>query len=73
MNETTKAVRPENSFYDDTPWKRLVRKLAEGRRQCNCGEAYEAPDGGCSYGCSSNKQSVRDEIARKLEDAGNAR
>lgn len=59
-------------------WQALVRKYANGRDICNCGDAYYANDGEyivtgvsgrfyngkhCKYGCSTNILNARDEIA----------
>ena len=61
-------------------YKMLVRKYADGRKICNCGEGYLSPCAcgidehgidrtdmlACNYGCSANKIYTRDEIARRV-------
>lgn len=61
-----RVLRPADGFYDDTPWKRLIRLYADGRRQCNCGEAYYNERQYCSGGCEANKLDARDEIATQI-------
>lgn len=62
-------------------YKRLVERYADGRRPCNCKEAYYSDDLGhsfdangkvhlgqiCQHGCSANRLTVRDQIAERVE------
>jgi hypothetical protein len=47
-------------------WCELVRRFADGRQPCNCGEAYRDKDGTCAHGCSSNLITAKYEIARRV-------
>lgn len=59
---------PEWIEQGRTPYERLVRYYANGRKVCNCGQAYRALDGGCRYGCSANQISAYNEIAGHIEN-----
>ena len=47
-------------------WQELVKRYADGRKICSCGEAYADAQGRCPYGCSSNCISAKHEIAEKV-------
>ena len=61
-------------------WKTLVKRYADGRPICNCGDAYLAPvgegydaDGNrrtdllvCQYGCQANQIYAKEEIAERI-------
>lgn len=47
-------------------WQELVKRYADGRKICNCGDAYADSQGMCQYGCSSNLISAKHEIAEKV-------
>jgi hypothetical protein len=61
-------------------WKELVRRYADGRPVCNCGEAWEYPCASgidangvkrddmlaCRYGCSANLIDAKYEIGRRV-------
>ena len=51
-------------------WIQLVEKFADGRRLCNCREAYYDERGRCKYGCSSNLISAKHEIAERVLASG---
>ena len=52
-------------------WRELVRLYANGRKICNCGDAYAKEDGRCEYGCSAAQIFTREDIAKKvLKDHG---
>lgn len=59
-------------------FKELIKRYADGRPICNCGEAYCSPCGEgrlngeprtdllvCRYGCSAAKIDAKNEIAEK--------
>mgnify|MGYP001594664983 CR=1 FL=1 len=50
---------------NEEKFKSLVVRFAEGRKLCNCREAYEDATGGCRYGCSANKIYTKYEIASR--------
>jgi len=50
----------------DPTYEILVKRYAEGRKLCNCKEAYQDASGGCAYGCSSNARSAKIYIAGKV-------
>ncbi len=60
-------------------WQSIVKKYADGRPICNCGDAYYSPCGEgylngvhkmdmlmCQFGCSSNQIQAKEEIAEKI-------
>lgn len=61
-------------------WQELVKRYADGRPICNCGEAYYTPCGhgidgtgrrrtdmlACQHGCSANKIYAKEEIAGRV-------
>ena len=60
-------------------WKELVKKYADGKPVCNCGDAYYTPCGIgicngverndiliCEHGCSANMYKAKEEIAKKI-------
>lgn len=61
-------------------WQKLIKRYADGRQICNCGDAYYTPCGvgidcdgnhrtdlpACQYGCSANQLFTRDDIARRV-------
>jgi len=61
-------------------WQELVKRYADGRPICNCGEAYYTPCGHgtdkegrkrtdmlvCQYGCAANIIAAREEIAGRV-------
>lgn len=47
-------------------WHRIVMAYADGRRICNCGEAYYDKEGRCEHGCQANLLQCKYEIAKKL-------
>jgi len=61
-------------------WQELVKRYADGRPICNCGEAYYTPCGHgidgdgrkrtdiltCQFGCSANRIFAKEEIARRV-------
>ena len=63
-------------------WAELVRRYADGRPICNCGQAYYTPIGhgtdkfgkkrtdmlACKYGCQANQYDLKDKIARRVLD-----
>lgn len=44
----------------------LVERYADGRKLCNCREAYQGKAGGCDYGCSANQIFAKYEIADRV-------
>lgn len=61
-------------------WQTLIKRYADGRHICNCGNAYLSPVGRgmdskgylrddmltCSGGCASNQITAREEVAEKI-------
>ncbi len=61
-------------------WQELVKRYANGRPICNCGDAYYSPCGSgidstgrertdildCEYGCSTNQISAKEDIAKRV-------
>lgn len=61
-------------------WKQLVKKYADGKPICNCGDAYYTPCGEgidaegrhrkdmlvCNHGCSWNQFDAKEQIAKKI-------
>lgn len=61
-------------------WQDLVKRYANGRPICNCGDAYYTPCGrgidgtgrertdmlACQYGCSANQIFAKEEIAARV-------
>lgn len=61
-------------------WKELIKKYADGRPVCNCGDAYYTPCGvgidrdgrhrtdmlACNHGCGANQYEAKEEIAKKI-------
>lgn len=43
----------------------LLKRYAEGRKLCNCQEAYYDEKGSCSGGCSANQIDAKYMIAKK--------
>jgi hypothetical protein len=60
-------------------FNKLIVRYADGRKICNCGEAYQEPcmrgikDGvercdlmGCKHGCSANQIEAKEYIAKRV-------
>lgn len=51
-------------------WTKLIVRLADGRKICNCGESYEVMchDAGCSAGQINAKYEVGERLTRGLTE-----
>lgn len=62
-------------------YKTLIKRYADGRLICNCGEAYLTPCASgliagvwrhdimaCAHGCEANRLAARDDIAGRIID-----
>lgn len=48
-------------------WNILVLRYADGRKPCNCGEAYYGRESGrCDHGCQANQFAGRRIVARGI-------
>lgn len=67
-------------------WRKIIKQYADGRKTCNCGDAYYSPVGEgsiggvpktdmmvCAYGCSSAQLTARDYIADRILGVENPR
>jgi hypothetical protein len=47
-------------------WSELIERYADGRKLCNCRQAYYDENGQCKHGCQANQYNLKDEIARRV-------
>ncbi len=51
---------------DELAWKVLIKHYANGRKICNCGNAYRKEDGGCFGGCTTNEILAKLDISSRI-------
>jgi len=51
---------------DERIFKDQIKLYADGRKICNCGQAYYNDKGHCEWGCSTNVIVAKHELVRKL-------
>ena len=75
-------TKPKVPFYcSDAYWGKLIERYADGRKPCNCGQAYYTNCGTarigdrvihdnpiCKYGCDANILDAKFEIAKRIYD-----
>ena len=47
-------------------WKKVIKRYAEGKTPCNCGNSYYDSEGNCPSGCSANCKNAKEYIAKKI-------
>ena len=47
-------------------FQQAIKDYADGRKVCNCGEAYRGKDGYCDYGCSANQIFAKYDLVQRI-------